>query len=67
MLSGLNYKLPRPKLQITDNLFNRIFGVGKVEIRPQGEINLIAGYQDKTLKTLPSPKEPEKMADSISI
>ncbi|HZI24204.1 MAG TPA: cell surface protein SprA, partial [Chryseolinea sp.] len=57
VLSGLNYKLPRPKLQITDNLFNRIFGPGKIDIRPQGEINLIAGYQGQNIK---NPALPER-------
>lgn len=57
VLTGLNYKLPRPKLQITDNLFNRIFGPGKIDIRPQGEINLIAGYQGQNIK---NPALPER-------
>jgi len=39
ILSGLNRKLLRPKMSLTDNLFNRIFGNGKIEIRPQGEVN----------------------------
>lgn len=57
VLSGLNYKLPKPKFQITDNLFNRIFGPGKIDIRPQGEINLIAGYQGQNIK---NPALPER-------
>jgi cell surface protein SprA len=57
VLSNLNYKLPRPKLRITDNLFNRIFGVGKIDIRPQGDINLIAGYQGQNIK---NPALPER-------
>ncbi len=57
VLSGLNYKLPRPKLNITDNLFNRIFGQGKIDIRPQGEVNLIAGYQGQNIK---NPALPER-------
>lgn len=57
VLSGLNYKLPRPKYQVTDNLFNRIFGTGKVDIRPQGDINLIAGYQGQNIK---NPALPER-------
>ncbi|MBO9636455.1 MAG: hypothetical protein J7578_25365, partial [Chitinophagaceae bacterium] len=43
VLSGLNKKLLRPQMSVTDNLFNRMFGNGKIEIRPQGEVNLIAG------------------------
>lgn len=57
VLSNLNYKMPRPKLNITDNLFNRIFGQGKIDIRPQGEVNLIAGYQGQNIK---NPALPER-------
>ena len=44
VLSTLNKKLVRPKLTVGDNLFNRIFGNGKVEIKPQGSVDIIAGY-----------------------
>jgi hypothetical protein len=57
ILSGLNRKLLRPKQSVTDNLFNRLFGNGKVEIRPQGEVNLIAGYQGQNIK---NPALPER-------
>lgn len=60
VLSGLNYKLPRPKLQVTDNLFNRIFGTGKIDIRPQGDINLIAGYQGQNIKNPALPERARK-------
>ncbi|MBO9571346.1 MAG: cell surface protein SprA, partial [Chitinophagaceae bacterium] len=56
----LNYKLPRPKLSVTDNLFNRIFGTGRVEIRPQGDINLIAGYQGQNIKNPALPERARK-------
>jgi cell surface protein SprA len=57
ILSGLNRKMLRPKMSITDNLFNRIFGNGKVEIRPQGEVNILAGYQGQNIK---NPALPER-------
>lgn len=57
VLSGLNRKLLRPAQSITDNLFNRLFGNGKVEIRPQGEVNIIAGYQGQNIK---NPALPER-------
>jgi cell surface protein SprA len=60
VLSGLNYKLPRPKLRITDNLFNRIFGTGKIDIRPQGEVNLIAGYEGQNIKNPALPERARK-------
>jgi len=57
VLSGLNKKLVRPRMSITDNLFNRIFGNGKVEIRPQGNVDIIAGYQGQNIK---NPALPER-------
>jgi cell surface protein SprA len=57
ILSALNKKLLQPKMSVTDNLFNRIFGNGKVEIRPQGEVNIIAGYQGQNIK---NPALPER-------
>jgi cell surface protein SprA len=56
-LSDLNRRLLRPKLAVTDNLFNRIFGNGKIDIRPQGEVNIIAGYQGQNIK---NPALPER-------
>jgi cell surface protein SprA len=41
----LNKKLVRPNQPVTDNLFNRIFGNGKVELNLQGNVDLSAGYQ----------------------
>ena len=60
ILSGLNRKLLRPKMSITDNLFNRIFGNGKIEIRPQGEVNIIAGYQGQNIKNPALPERARK-------
>ncbi|MDE3213737.1 MAG: cell surface protein SprA, partial [Bacteroidota bacterium] len=44
-LSLLNRGLVKPKLTIYDNLFNRLFGNGKVSIQPQGNVDITAGYQ----------------------
>ncbi len=62
ILSSLNRKNIRPKMNVYNNLFNRIFGAGpdgipKVEIRPQGDVNIIAGYQGQNIK---NPALPEK-------
>jgi cell surface protein SprA len=62
ILAGLNRKMIRPKLQWHNNLVNRIFGSGpdglpKVEIRPQGNIDILAGYQGQNIK---NPVLPEK-------
>ena len=55
--SGLNRKMVKPKMSITDNLFNRIFGNGRVEIRPQGDVTILAGYQGQNIK---NPALPER-------
>lgn len=48
-------KLLRPKLSISRNLFNRLFGNGKIEITPQGNVDITAGYQGQKIDnpTLP--------------
>ncbi|MFY7652643.1 MAG: cell surface protein SprA, partial [Chitinophagaceae bacterium] len=60
-LKPLNQRLQRPKLTVYDKLFDRIFGVGdkglKVDIRPQGSVDIMAGYQGQ--KTL-NPTLPER-------
>src|ERR1017187_7411539 len=44
-LSLLNRGQVKPKLSIYDHLFNRLFGNGKVDIVPQGNVDITAGYQ----------------------
>ncbi len=53
----LNRKLARPKLQLFDNLFNRLFGNGKIEIAPQGNVDIMAGYQGQKIN---NPTLPER-------
>ena len=51
----LNRRNARPNLSVSDNLFNRIFGPGKPDIRPQGNVDITAGYQGQNIEnpTLP--------------
>jgi len=37
-------------LSIYDNLFNRLFGNGKIDIQPQGNVDITAGYQGQNVK-----------------
>ncbi|MBA2562822.1 MAG: hypothetical protein H0V14_07890, partial [Chitinophagaceae bacterium] len=39
-LNVLNRGLVKPKLKVYDNLFNRLFGNGKIEIQPQGNVDI---------------------------
>ncbi|RYG24201.1 MAG: hypothetical protein EOO01_43615 [Chitinophagaceae bacterium] len=36
-------KFVKPKLSLTDNLFNRLFGNGEIKINPQGNVDITAG------------------------
>ena len=53
----LNRKLAKPRLNMGEDLFNRLFGNGKIDIRPQGEVNITAGYQGQNIK---NPTLPER-------
>ena len=56
----LNRKLTKPKLSLYDNLFNRLFGNGKIEISPQGNVDLTAGYQGQNIKNPTLPESARK-------
>ncbi|MGN6435438.1 MAG: cell surface protein SprA [Agriterribacter sp.] len=56
-ISLLNRSLLRPKLTANDDLFNRLFGNGKIDIRPQGNVSITAGYQGQNVK---NPTLPER-------
>ena len=60
MLSDLNHRLQQPKLQINKNLFNRLFGNGKIDIRPQGNVDILAGYQGQNVQNPTLPEAARK-------
>lgn len=57
ILSDLNRSLVRPELKVRESMFDRIFGNGAVEIRPMGDVNIIAGYQGQNIR---NPALPER-------
>ncbi len=63
-LTALNLKTVRPKMRIYDKLFDRIFGTTgtglKVDIRPSGEVNLMAGYQGQNIENPTLPERARK-------
>lgn len=63
-LTALNLKSPRPKMRVYDKLFDRIFGVTgnglKVDIRPSGEVNIMAGYQGQNIENPTLPERARK-------
>lgn len=63
-LFDLNRKTARPVPRIYDRMFDRIFGVGpngmKIDIQPQGSVDLTAGYQGQNIKNPTLPEEARK-------
>lgn len=59
-LSVLNRGLIKPKLNVYDKLFNRLFGNGKIEIQPQGNVDITAGYQGQNIKNPTLPERARK-------
>ena len=59
-LNILNRGRVKPKLSVYDNLFNRLFGNGKIEIQPQGNVNITAGYQGQNIKNPTLPERARK-------
>lgn len=63
-LTSLNRKVTRPKMRVFDKLFDRIFGLGKdgfkVDIKPQGSVDILAGYQGQNTKNPTLPEAARK-------
>jgi cell surface protein SprA len=63
-ITALNRKVVRPKMKVFDKLFDRIFGVGKngfkVDIKPQGSVDILAGYQGQVTKNPTLPEAARK-------
>ncbi len=57
MLSNMNRRIYKPKFRITDELFNRLMGSGKIDIHPTGYVDLFAGYNGQIIK---NPTIPER-------
>ncbi len=62
LLTDMNRKLDRPVFRENNDWFNRIMGVGpdgkvKIEVKPAGYVDFIAGYQGQNIK---NPTLPER-------
>lgn len=53
-------KFVKPKLSLADNFFNRLFGNGKIEITPQGNVDVLAGYQGQKINNPTLPERARK-------
>ncbi|MBP6431585.1 MAG: cell surface protein SprA, partial [Ferruginibacter sp.] len=56
----LNRGKVKPKLKVGANLFNRLFGNGKITITPQGNVDITAGYQGQNIKNPTLPERARK-------
>lgn len=62
MLSEMNRRLNRPRFRVSNDWYNRIMGVGpdgkvKIDIKPAGYVDFLAGYQGQNIK---NPTLPER-------
>ncbi len=57
LLTNLNRRSFKPKFGFDKNWVNRITGAGKVEIRPTGYVDIMAGYQGQYIN---NPTLPER-------
>ncbi len=53
-------KFLKPRLSLTDNLFNRLFGTGEIVIQPQGNVDITAGYQGQRINNPTLPERARK-------
>jgi len=60
MLIDMNRRAFKPKFKVSNDWFNRIVGTGKVEIRPSGYVDLLAGYQGQNIKNPTLPERARK-------
>ncbi len=65
LLANMNRRLFKPKFKVSNDWFNRIMGVGpdgkvKVDIKPSGYVDLLAGYQGQNIKNPTLPERARK-------
>jgi cell surface protein SprA len=65
LLANMNRRMFKPKFKVSNDWFNRIMGVGpdgkvKVDIKPSGYVDLLAGYQGQNIKNPTLPERARK-------
>ena len=60
MLADMNRRLFKPKFNTSKSWFNRIVGVGKIDIKPSGYVDLLAGYMGQNIKNPTLPERARK-------
>lgn len=57
LLTDMNRRRFKPKFNVKNDWFNRIIGTGKIDIRPSGYVDILAGYMGQNIK---NPTLPER-------
>ena len=60
LLANMNRRLSRPKFKVSADWFNRIIGTGKIDIKPSGYVDILAGYQGQNIKNPTLPERARK-------
>jgi len=65
LLANMNRRLFKPKFKVSNDWFNRIMGVGpdgkvKIDIKPSGHVDMIAGYQGQKINNPTLPERARK-------
>ncbi len=65
MLADMNRRMFRPKFKVNNGWFNRIMGTDssgkvKVDIKPSGYVDILAGYQGQNIKNPTIPERARK-------
>lgn len=60
LLANMNRRMYKPKFKVSSDWFNRIVGNGKVEIKPSGYVDFLAGYQGQNVKNPTLPERARK-------
>lgn len=65
LLANMNRRIFKPKFKVSNDWFNRIMGVGpdgkvKIDIKPTGYVEMLAGYQGQNIKNPTLPERARK-------
>ena len=65
LLANMNRRLFKPKFKVSNDWFNRIMGVGpdgkvKIDIKPTGYVEILAGYMGQNIKNPTLPERARK-------
>lgn len=60
LLASLNRRLYKPKFNFVNDWVNRIVGNGKIDIKPNGYVDIMAGYQGQNIDNPTLPERARK-------